>query len=89
MSYFKKPPPAGPSIETCKWIVAHFPGKEARDQFLAAVGSDATKRWEAEPVGEDGGRARVRWRQGHFLSLNDLAVKYHGRIAIAAAPRSG
>jgi hypothetical protein len=84
----KKRPVGDPLGEWGAWTAARFPNQESRDRFLASMTGDAIDRWEAKPFAHDGREAQVRWRQGHFLGFNDLAVAHHGRIIVTAVPRS-
>jgi hypothetical protein len=70
------------------WTTVRFPSQGARDRFLLAVAGIAKERWEAKGIALDDEGARVRWREGYFLGLNDLAVAHRGRIIVTAVPRS-
>jgi hypothetical protein len=67
------------------WTAVHFPNQEARDRFLRFVGTTQESGRGVEPLPDDGQEARVRWRPGHFLGLNDIAYAHGGRIAVTVA----
>jgi hypothetical protein len=67
--------------------VARFPDRESRDGFLRLVTASEETAWEAKPIAEDGRAAWVRWRAGHFLSLNDMAYAQHGCIKVTVVRR--
>jgi hypothetical protein len=69
--------------------VAQFPDEESRDGFLRSVAASEDSSWEVKAVPEDGRVAWVRWRAGHFLSLNDIAYSQHGRIKVEIVRRTG
>jgi hypothetical protein len=69
--------------------VARFPDQESRDGFLRSVTANVDDAWEAKPNADDGRMAWVRWRHGHFLSLNDLAYARHGRINVTVVRGTG
>ena len=64
------------------WTAAHFPTQEARDRFLLAMASNVNDRWGTE-LALDGLGAWVRWREGHFFVLNDMAYAHRGRIVVS------
>ena len=78
---------SGPSIDWVPWTAAHFPNREARDRFLRSVATTEDLGRGAEPMPDDAMAARVRWRPGHFLGLNDIAYAHHGRIILTMEPR--
>ena len=67
--------------------VARFPDRESRDGFLRLVTASEETAWEVKPIAEDGRAAWVRWRAGHFLSLNDMAYAQHGCIKVTVVRR--
>ena len=69
--------------------VARFPDQESRDGFLCSVAASEEHAWEVKPMPEDDRGAWVRWRAGHFLSLNDVAYAQHGRIVVTVVRRTG
>jgi hypothetical protein len=69
--------------------VVRFPDQASRDGFLRSVIASHDSSWEVEAVADDGRAARVRWRAGHFLSLNDIAYAQHGRIKVDVVRRTG
>jgi hypothetical protein len=69
------------------WTAARFQTEEARDRFLGVVATRPTSEVEGEPMLDEGRSARVRWRPGHFLGLNDVAYTHGGRIMVAATRR--
>jgi hypothetical protein len=69
------------------WAAARFQTEEARDRFLRAVATRPTNEVEGEPMPDEDRAARVRWRPGHFLGLNDVAYAHGGRIMVAAIGR--
>ena len=69
--------------------IARFPDQESRDEFLRVVAARKDEAWEVGPIADDGRVASVRWRAGHFLSLNDLAYTEHGCIMVSVVRRSG
>ena len=77
----------GPSIDWGPWTAARFPSHESRDAFIRSVAATGDDAREATPVADDGCGAWVRWRPGHFLSLNDMAYAQRGRIIVTAVPR--
>jgi len=78
---------SGSSIDWGPWTAAHFPNQEARDQFLRSVATTEESGRGAEPMADDAMGARVRWRPGHFLGLNDMAYAHRGRIILTVEPR--
>ena len=71
------------------WTVAHFHTEEARDRFLVVVADQQISEIQVEPMPENSRGARVRWRPGHFLGLNDVAYSLGGRIVVAERRRRG
>lgn len=69
------------------WTTARFQTEEARDRFLGVVATRSTNEVEGEPMPDEGRGARVRWRPGQFLGLNDVAYTHGGRITVAASGR--
>jgi hypothetical protein len=69
--------------------VARFPDEASRDRFLLSVAAGEHFAWQVEPDADDDRGARVRWRAGHFLSLNDMVYAQQGRINITVARRTG
>jgi hypothetical protein len=67
--------------------VARFPDQESRDGFLRAVAAGDGSAWEVKPIDDDDRVAWVRWREGHFLALNDMAYARHGRIKVTLVRR--
>ena len=64
------------------WAFAHFQSRGARDNFLDSVALAQDSGWGAEALMGDVRGARVRWRRGGFLRLNDLAYSHGGRIVV-------
>jgi hypothetical protein len=64
------------------WAPVRFQTAGARDQFLLSVAESADSGWAAQAMLGDGRGARVRWRPGSFLRLNDVAYAHGGRIVI-------
>ncbi len=62
------------------WACARFQNRDARDDFLVSVAHAQDSGWGAEALTGDALGARVRWRRGRFLRLNDLAYAHGGRI---------
>ena len=71
------------------WTAAHFHTEEARDRFLRVVATEHISEIEVEPMPDNSRGARVRWRPGHFLGLNDVAYAHGGRIITPARRRRG
>jgi hypothetical protein len=67
--------------------VARFPDQQSRDGFLRSVAAKEDSAWEVKPADDDGRVAWVRWREGHFLSLNDMAYAQHGDIKVTIVRR--
>lgn len=82
----KKIPLLETSDEFGPWTAARFSSAVSRDRFVDLVTSRAAREVEAEPMPGEELCARVRWRPGHFLALNDTAYAHGGRI-LAAIPR--
>ena len=77
---------------TGDWVsptVARFPDQQSRDRFLRSVEAGKDNAWEVTPIADDGRAASVRWREGHFLRLNDMAYAQHGRIVVTVLRRTG
>ena len=79
---------SGPSIDWCPWAAARFQTEDARDGFVLSVVNRKDDGWGAEVMPEDGLGAKVRWRPGRFLGLNDVAYAHGGRIILAVTRRS-
>jgi len=77
-----------PTGDWATLTVARFPDQQSRDGFLRSVATSADTAWEAKPIDDDARGAWVRWRAGHFLSLNDMAYAQHGRINVTVVRRS-
>jgi hypothetical protein len=69
------------------WAAARFQTEEARDRFLSVVATRPTNEVEGEPMPDERLGARVRWRPGHFLGLNDVAYTHGGRIIVTVTHR--
>jgi len=82
VAYVKKPPIGDRSNDWGAWTAARFQTEGARDDFLRSVAGTQADGWEAEAMPEDGRGAQVRWRPGRFLSLNDAAYAFGGRIIV-------
>ena len=82
MAHVRKPPVSGPSIEWGPWTAARFQTEDARDGFVCSVADQHDGSWGAEAMPGDGLGARVRWRPGRFLRLNDVAYAHGGRIVV-------
>lgn len=80
MAYSRKILPGEFPDEWGPWASARFQTRGARDEFLQAVAGAPDTGWGAEAMRDDIRGARVRWRRGWFLRLNDLAYTYGGRI---------
>jgi hypothetical protein len=80
MASSRKIPPGEIPDDFGPWAFAHFQNRGARDNFLESVAHAHDAGWRAEALMEDGRGARVRWRRGGFLRLNDLAYAHGGRI---------
>jgi hypothetical protein len=70
------------------WAAVRFPTEDARNRFLTAVATRSRNEVEGEPMPGEVRGARVRWRPGQFLGLNDVAYTYGGRIIVAALGRN-
>ena len=70
------------------WAAVRFPTEEARDRFLSVVAARSRNEVEGEPMSDEVRGARVRWRPGQFLGLNDVAYACGGRIIVAAIHRN-
>jgi hypothetical protein len=87
LTYRKKPKVNDSTGNWAPRAVARFPDRESRDRFIRSVSASEVSAWDAKPVDDDDRGAWVRWRVGHFLSLNDMAYTQHGRINIAVIRR--
>jgi hypothetical protein len=67
--------------------VARFPDQQARDGFLRSVAARDDSGWDVKPADDDDRAAWVRWREGHFLGLNDMAYAQHGCIKVTVVRR--
>jgi hypothetical protein len=76
-----------PSIDWGPWAAARFQTEDARDGFVCSVADTHDGGWDAEVVPGDGLGARVRWRTGRFLRLNDVAYSHGGRIVVNVKQR--
>ncbi len=76
-----------PVLDFVPWTAARFQTEEARDRFLSVVATRPTNEIEGKPMPDEGRGARVRWRPGQFLGLNDVAYTHGGRIMVAATAR--
>ena len=88
MPHVRKPPLNGPSIDWRPWAAARFQTEDARDGFVLSVTRRQDEGWGAEVMPDDGLGAKVRWRPGRFLGLNDVAYAHGCRIVITATQRS-
>ena len=66
--------------EFVPWTSAHFQTEELRDRFLDGAATLPAGDVEVGPMPEESKGALVRWRPGHFLSLNDLVYAHGGRV---------
>ena len=82
MPYIRKTPFRDLAGEFRPWAPVRFRTEGARDEFLHAVACTCNVAWGAEAATGDGLGARVRWRRGSFLRLNDLAYAHGGRILV-------
>ena len=82
MAFSRKIPAGELPDDWGPWAQARFHTPDARDQFLDSVAHTDDSGWGAEAIVEDECGARVRWRRGYFLRLNDLAYAHGGRIVI-------
>jgi hypothetical protein len=78
---YRKPKPISVS-EFTPWAPAHFRTQETRNQFLDLAATLSECDVEVEPMPDKNRGARVRWRSGQFLALNDLAYAHGGRIIV-------
>jgi hypothetical protein len=78
---------APPASSFVPWTIARFQTEEARDRFLNVVATRPTNEVEGEPMPDEGRVARVRWRPGQFLRLNDVAYNHGGRIDVTVTHR--
>ncbi len=78
---------SGPSIAWGSWAAARFQTEVARDGFVCSVAETPDGGWDAEVTPDDDLGARVRWRHGRFLRLNDLAYSHGGRIVVNVMQR--
>ena len=70
------------TAEFVPWTSACFRTEEARDRFLLAAATLPASDAEIRPMHDESRGAWVRWRQGKFLGLNDLAYAHGGKIAV-------
>jgi hypothetical protein len=82
MPYVRKIPFAELADDWGPWAGAHFQSRGARDGFLDSVARTQECGWGAEAMADDALGARVRWKRGSFLRLNDLAYAHGGRIVV-------
>ena len=82
MPYIRKVPVSQLTDEFRPWAPVRFRTEGARDEFLHAVECTHNVAWGAEATTGDVLGARVRWRRGSFLPLNDLAYAHGGRILV-------
>jgi hypothetical protein len=68
--------------EWSTWVYAHFQSQAARDGFMDSVALFHDTGWCAKAMPRDVRGARVCWRKGSFLRLNDLAYAHGGRIVV-------
>ena len=68
------------------WAPVRFPTMGARDEFLVSVAARADGAWSGQALIGDARGARVRWRPGSFLRLNDVAYAHGGRIVVQVTP---
>jgi hypothetical protein len=80
MASSRKIPPEEIPIEWSTWACARFQSQDARDDFVTSVAHRQDAGWRAEALTRDVRGARVCWRKGCFLRLNDLAYAHGGRI---------
>jgi hypothetical protein len=74
-----------PQADFVPWTAAYFQTRETRDRFLLRVASILPVQGvEAEAMVDQCRGARVRWRPGKFLGLNDVAYAHGGRIFVAS-----
>jgi len=73
-----------PLAEFVPWTTAHFQNQEIRDRFLRVAATLPARDVEVEPMLDEVRGARVRWRPGQFLRLNDIAYAHGGRILVTA-----
>ena len=66
------------------WTTAHFHTQEIRDRFLNVAATLPARDVEVEPMLDEVRGALVRWREGQFLRLNDIAYAHGGRIIVTA-----
>ncbi len=78
----RKPKPVQPA-EFVPWTAAHFQSEESRDRFLRDAATLSAGDVEVEPMRNEVRGARVRWRPGKFLGLNDVAYAHGGRILVS------
>ena len=89
MPYIRKVPFSELADEFRPWAPARFQTEGARDEFLHAVERTSNDAWGAEATVGDVLGARVRWRRGSFLCLNDLAYAFGGRIRVGVVAAAG
>ncbi len=78
-----------PEPDFVPWTPVRFPTEEARDGFLSVVATRSANEVEGEPMLDEVRGARVRWRPGQFLGLNDVAYTHGGRIIVESVRRFG
>jgi len=78
---YHKPKPI-PVAEFLPWTAAHFQSQERRDRFVDVAAILPVSDVEVEPMADEVRGARVRWRPGKFLGLNDLVYAHGGRIVL-------
>jgi hypothetical protein len=88
MTHVRKFPVDDRANEWGRWTAAHFRTEEARDGFLRSVAETPDGGWDAEATPDDGLGAKVRWRAGRFLRLNDVAYAHGGRITVHVDPHA-
>ena len=81
--HIRKPPARDPSEDWGAWTAAHFQNRDARDRFLRSVATAEDGGHGAEAVPDSDRGARVRWRPGRFLGLNDIVYAHGGRIVVS------
>jgi hypothetical protein len=89
LTYRKRAVKSDPASDWASPTVARFPDQESRDGFLRSVAAKEDAAWDVKSDPDDGRVASVRWRAGHFLSLNDMAYAQRGRIVVTDVRRTG
>lgn len=82
MAFSRKIPAGEIPDDWGPWASARFQTGSARDDFLNSVTRAEGTGFGAEAMTDDSRGARVRWRRGWFLRLNDLAYAHGGRIVV-------